>query len=631
MESSLIQQCDQCGRPYRVEDNRPESCSYHLGDVHDHDRAFSRAVGAQGDFWDCCGRQITSDDPFAVPGCAVGPHAPAATGTRRRELLGQQRRDLRNIAASLAEQHVSHFLRNTEDLSHGERWRTLFTALGTLGGIAPAAVSGLLTSAEFPAERRRQLLPLVRDPAVRAALAAALGPAPAAPIEPQAEQEWRLDRLFTTFPSLLPDGWRGAASTPITPIDGSGSDEDPRGRVEPTVIADVRVVPSGDFVIRLNLDRVSEEWRARAGQEAARGILKAAVRLVTPPALAGEITSRVRWCGPDVSDRAFHVAAYRAFQHASRDENRPHDVKWTFANPFPDVDPPAPDESLEAAHERITLAFLHAGFDVDCSEGTRPRVDGVDILRSFKVFLAVESGPGDYHFFFVCPYPWTHRSVAAFEALWHQLSYDLGHDGYGAVKHLIATHPYPEANPDSSANPPVAEPADLLAENAADSPIDSPVSLPIDASPTLMDASIPEPGQSRGLEQATAGHEQARSGSRRRGGHPRGSLARLLAAFGVAYRPDQPLATRVAHPFRVLGVFLFLLLGPVLLALTWDEFRTGRATFSYRGHSTWVKPQESSTLFWFFILFKAGAGLCLSLLSLALLYGAFTQTDDEGK
>lgn len=612
----MILPCDQCGRPYRVEDNRPDACAYHPGDVHDCDRAFSSGIGAQGDFWECCGRQITSDDPFDVPGCATGPHAPPQPGAPRRQLLGQERREIRAVGASFAEQHISEFLRGRDDLGDGERWRSLFTAVGTLGIAAPAALIGILSSPDFPADRRRRLLPLVRDFGARAVIGSALGEAPAAPLEPGVEQEWRLDRLFTTFSSLLPDDCRGVASTPLAPIKGHGSDEDPRGHVEQTVAAYVTVVPSRDFVIRLNLDQVSEEWRVRAGQEAARGLLKAAVRLVRPPALACEITASVEPRAPEVSERAFHVAAYRAFQeasHGSRYNERDRLVKWTFASPFPDVDPPTDEESLEHAFDRIAFAFLHAGFDIDCSQGELSRSGNFDLMRMFKTFLMVEGGPGEFHFFFVCPYPWTQQAIAAFEALWHKLSYDLGHDGYAAEKHLIVRYPYPEPNTSGNADWPIA----AAAAAQVDEPLDSPVVSPGSAPGLGEEAPGPPPARADGVSPG-------------RVGHLRRSLGRVITACGVApYRPDQPLSTRVTYPFRLLLVIAFLLLGPAVLWMVANDLMADRAALSYRGRSATVTRRESPALFWLFTLITGGVGLGLSLLSLGILYGAFTETEDK--
>jgi hypothetical protein len=109
-----------------------------------------------------------------------------------------------------------------------------------------------------------------------------------------------------------------------------------------------------------------------------------------------------------------------------------------------------------------------------------------------------------------------------------------------------------------------------------------------------------------------------------------GALRRVITAFGVApYKPEQPLSTRVSYPFRVLAVVALLFLGPWALWDACDNVRTGKASLSYGGRSETVTREQFPRLFWIYTVITGGIGLVLSLVTLSVLYGAITETDER--
>jgi hypothetical protein len=110
----------------------------------------------------------------------------------------------------------------------------------------------------------------------------------------------------------------------------------------------------------------------------------------------------------------------------------------------PDVEPPSRKESLENAYQRIRAAFEHAGFEINCQEDGRLGRDCFDLMRAFSVHLWVEKGPGGSPLLLRVPgsvdlaIDWRTR------AGWHELSHDLGNDGYAAVRHVLAAYPHPD-------------------------------------------------------------------------------------------------------------------------------------------------------------------------------------------
>jgi hypothetical protein len=109
-----------------------------------------------------------------------------------------------------------------------------------------------------------------------------------------------------------------------------------------------------------------------------------------------------------------------------------------------------------------------------------------------------------------------------------------------------------------------------------------------------------------------------------------GALRRVIATFGIApYRPEQPLSTRVSYPFRVLAVVAVLLLGPGAVWMACDNIRTGTASLAYGGHSETVTLQEFPRMFWLYTGIIGGIGVLMSLVSVSVVYGAITESDEK--
>jgi hypothetical protein len=67
-----MKRCKRCGNEFDPRANSPEACRFHPGTLRDFDR-FAEGVGAPGDYWSCCKKQVVSEGQ-PVPGCQVGPH-----------------------------------------------------------------------------------------------------------------------------------------------------------------------------------------------------------------------------------------------------------------------------------------------------------------------------------------------------------------------------------------------------------------------------------------------------------------------------------------------------------------------------------------------------------------------------
>jgi hypothetical protein len=106
-------------------------------------------------------------------------------------------------------------------------------------------------------------------------------------------------------------------------------------------------------------------------------------------------------------------------------------------------------------------------------------------------------------------------------------------------------------------------------------------------------------------------------------------LGRIVETLGVTYAPDQPLWTRATYPFRVCGVVLFLLLGPALLWMAFDNVMTGRASLSFQGRSQTVTREQLPSFFWLYTAITAGVGLLGTVISAGVLYGATTDPEDR--
>jgi len=107
-------------------------------------------------------------------------------------------------------------------------------------------------------------------------------------------------------------------------------------------------------------------------------------------------------------------------------------------------------------------------------------------------------------------------------------------------------------------------------------------------------------------------------------------LARVVKGLGVTpYAADQPLWTRATYPFRVFGVVLFLLLGPAVLWMAFDNLMTGRASLSFHGRSQTVTREQFPSFFWLYTALTVLLGLVATLISMGVLYRATTEPEDE--
>lgn len=72
--------CARCGREFRRAENVEGACRYHPGRLRDYNSYGDLGVGAPGDFWDCCMRQVHDEAlPQDVPPCASGRHVDTAS------------------------------------------------------------------------------------------------------------------------------------------------------------------------------------------------------------------------------------------------------------------------------------------------------------------------------------------------------------------------------------------------------------------------------------------------------------------------------------------------------------------------------------------------------------------------
>ncbi len=256
---------------------------------------------------------------------------------------------------------------------------------------------------------------------------------------PSANQEWDLNRLLVAFPGLRPERL-GVGSRPAEPASGHGhfaADEDDERPGRQGVDVTLAIAPRDAFGIRLGPWRGAlEECDGNLELPLVRGIFKAAVNLVTPPALGCEVAVQDITGVADASERALHVAAYRAFSDASSR------CEWELAAPFPDVRPD-PNEDLEAAFLHVTAAFGAAGFAVGRPYETLSP-DFHEVARAFTIHVSAEKRAGVTHVFLVCPYAWTPQTRGAIDEAWHTISYSVGHDGYRTERHLLSAYRRPE-------------------------------------------------------------------------------------------------------------------------------------------------------------------------------------------
>src|SRR6185436_19268549 len=101
----------------------------------------------------------------------------------------------------------------------------------------------------------------------------------------------------------------------------------------------------------------------------------------------------------------------------------------------------------------------------------------------------------------------------------------------------------------------------------------------------------------------------------------RPGLGPAMRVFGIApYRGDQPLWTRVAFPFRMVALVLYLCLGPAMLWIAYDNVVTGKAVFAFKSASAHVTRSQFPKMFWTYTAVTAGLGLFLTAINLGLLF-----------
>jgi hypothetical protein len=263
---------------------------------------------------------------------------------------------------------------------------------------------------------------------------------------PGSKREWRLDELRGLFPGLAGDVPR-AASRPDQSTVGFGTYIVAEEGERHGASVELRLVPSGSFLLSLGHRwpfTLSAERRECLDLEILRGLFKAAMHC-SPPALGCAVTTSFVEYRADTTEKAVHVAAYKAFKDASEK------CSWTTPRGrFPKVRIER-DDDLEHAWAKSLMAFEQAGFSVSDALPLNRKLSAAELVRTriFSIWsgvtrnFSIVSG-SRIHVFLVCSEPWTRERAAEIARVVHDISYDEGHDGLVAEFQFLSAHPVPD-------------------------------------------------------------------------------------------------------------------------------------------------------------------------------------------
>lgn len=179
--------CLRCETRYRTSENGANACRYHPGRMKDYDRYNAPGDGFAGDFWDCCSYTLKTDFDMSH-GCALGWHVPIGAGqpgplSRRYEAQPANEAALldafeRKVGAD-GTARVSHARRLVEEFLAGLRPGGLQELndedIAVLEGPSLAWLIARVRKTQYPAERRRAMARLVKDPEMRVDLIRLVG------------------------------------------------------------------------------------------------------------------------------------------------------------------------------------------------------------------------------------------------------------------------------------------------------------------------------------------------------------------------------------------------------------------------------------------------------------------------